>query len=159
MIWALRELLPKHKDLYLVLVGEGEAEEEYKKLSARLGVLPRVKFVGYTSDPTPYQNIFDINLNASRGTETSCLATSECMSLSVPTVASDFGGNPELVTPMKNGLLFKSDNSHSLAKALDRLLTDRPLIKKLGEGARVEFQKSFSLDRMLKDYRRLYLSL
>jgi glycosyltransferase involved in cell wall biosynthesis len=44
-----------------------------------------------------------------------------------------------------------------LAKALDRLLSDKPLIKALGEGARREFLNKFSLDRMLDEYKELYL--
>ena len=156
MIRAMKPLLMDFPNLYLLLVGDGSARSEYERLAARLGVLDRVIFFGYTPTPATLQNLFYINLNASRGTETSCLATSECMSLGIPTVASDFGGNPEMILNERNGLLFRTDNPDSLVRAVKRLLSSHELYRKLSLGAEAIFKSRFSIDIMAEGYRRLY---
>ena len=110
-------------------------------------------------DAFPYQNLIDLNLNASRGTETTCLATSECMSLGIPTVASDFGGNPEMLRDGESGLLVPSEALSALVDAIHRVVIDRRLYHELSLGARRAFEDRFSLSRMLERYRRLYRSL
>ena len=158
LILAAARLIRRGYDIYLLLVGDGSAKEEYKTLSARLGILSRVKFCGYVSDPEKYQSLFSINVNPSRGTETSCLASSECMSLGIPTVASDFGGNPEMRIPYINGLLFRSDDSYSLSEKLSSLLENPALCKRLSIGALKVYKERFSAERMLRDYENMYLS-
>ncbi|MFR6187280.1 MAG: glycosyltransferase [Lawsonibacter sp.] len=69
------------------------------------------------SDVAALLNILDVQLNASYGTEATSLALLEGMSLGLPTIASDYGGNPWLVTDGENGLLFPSRDSQAMAKA------------------------------------------
>jgi glycosyltransferase involved in cell wall biosynthesis len=149
-------LIPK---VFFLFVGDGGARLYLERLCARLGISQRVRFVGFIADPEPYQNLFRINVNASRGTETSCLATSECMSLGIPTVASDFGGNKEMIIDGINGLIFKSDNHFSLEEKLLTLLADTELYQKLSQGARKTYECCFSVDRMANEYKKLYTSL
>jgi glycosyltransferase involved in cell wall biosynthesis len=128
-------------------------------MAALSGKSSRIIFTGYSPSPEKYQNLFYINVNTSRGTETSCLATGECMSLGIPTVASDFGGNREMIENGKNGLLFRCDNEFDLEKALTLLLSSRALCEKLSLGAYESYRKFFSADRMADDYKNLYLSI
>ncbi len=148
--------LIKRMPVYLVFVGTGSYEKELRLLSARLGAAASTVFVGYTPDPAPYQNIFDVNVNASRGTETSCLATSECMSLGIPSCVSNFGGNPEQITDGENGVIFDTDNVFSLEEALLRILSDGNFYSRLSSGARARYLSDFSLKRMSDDYMGVY---
>lgn len=156
LLRAAARLLKSFPDLYFLLVGDGSKKSEYKLIAARLGILSHVRFTGYVPSAAPYQNIFYINVNTSRGTETSSLATSECMSAGIPTVASDFGGNREMIKDGECGLLFPTDNVHALEERIARLLLDDALYRRLSEGALGRWQSCFSLDRMADDYRRLY---
>lgn len=159
IISAMPWLLKRFPRIFLLLVGDGSRYSDLKRLAAGLGVLPRVKFSGFVENPAPYQNIFDINLNTSRGTETSCLAISECMSLGIPTVASDFGGNTEMISPYENGLLFTSDDSFSLCSAISELMRSRSLYTALSQGAYDIYKRRFSIERMRDDYISLYSRL
>lgn len=160
MIEALARLICEGKyDFHLVLVGTGSAEGMYRSLARELGVERRVHFVGFSDTPYHYQNIFDINLNASRGTETSCLATSECMSLGVVTVASDFGGNPEMIRDGVTGLLFPKDDVASLTERIRTLADEPTLYLALSSGARWMYENTYSLERMANAYRALYRSV
>ena len=156
---AAREIISFRDDVYFVFVGDGSMKDEYRRLSALLGIEGRVRFTGYTDTPKKYQSLFYINLNSSRGTETSCLAISECMALGIPTVASDFGGNREMINESAGGILFESGNSLALAKALLRLLDDTALYSELSKSAQKSFREYFCAERMLNDYRSLYKSL
>ena len=156
---SAREVLKFFPDTHFVFVGCGSRESEYKSLAARLGIDKSVTFAGYVPFPEEYQRRFYINVNASRGTETSSLATSECMSLSIPTVASAFGGNREMIKHRKNGLIFNTDNVFSLTEALLELLEDEALYSLLSRGARKSFEEDFSVDIMAERYKNLYNSL
>lgn len=150
------KLIPR---VHFLFVGDGKARHEYERLAARLGISGYVTFVGFTPSPEKYESLFYVNVNTSRGTETSCLATSECMSFGIPTVASDFGGNTEMITPYANGLIFDTDNHFSLEDALIKLLADSELYKTLCIGALNSYEKSFSVERMAEEYKNLYESL
>ncbi len=156
LIRAAAELCPRFPSLRILLVGDGSQRENLSALAAQLGIADRVRFVGYTPTPAIYQNLFSLNVNPSRGTETSCLATSECAALGIPTVASDFGGNRECVAHEVSGLLFRSEDEGALASAIARVLTDTELKRLLCKGARNRYETMFTLSHMLGGYRRLY---
>jgi glycosyltransferase involved in cell wall biosynthesis len=142
-----------------LFLGDGSRRDEYMRLSASLGIEKNVRFIGYVENPAPYQNLFYVNVNSSRGTETSCLAISECMALGIPTVASSFGGNTEMIKDGECGLIFPTDNHFELQRAVLRLLSDGELHKKLSFGARRRYEDLYSTERMANDYKKLYLSL
>lgn len=153
---AAPEILAHFPKAHFLFLGEGSMKCEYKKLAANLGIEKNVTFLGFVDEPEKYQQIFTVNVNSSRGTETSCLAISECLSLGIPTVASDFGGNTEMIKDFENGFIFSSDNPHVLSGIIIRLLRDNALYQKLSIGARESYLKSFSRDRMIDDYRKLF---
>ena len=74
--------------------------------------------------------------------ENSPLAVAESFARGCPVVAADIGGLPELVTDEENGLLFASGDVVGLEEALQRLVGDEALEKRLSEGA---LQKAASL--------------
>ncbi len=155
---AAPHIIKAFPNVHFLFIGDGSQKENYKRLASALGIEKKTTFLGYKERPEAYQSLFYVNVNSSRGTETSCLATSECMALSIPTVASDFGGNTEMIKNLENGLLFGSDNPYLLANAIIRLLCDDRLYKKLSDGAKRSFDGQFSADRMAAQYKELYLS-
>lgn len=152
----LQDLLP---DVFYLFVGDGSQRERYESLAARLGLGKRAIFIGYVEEPWRYESLFSVYVNASRGTETSCLATSECMGMGIPAVVSDFGGNTEMVEDGENGLIFSCDNAESLSAALFRILSDEALLRRLSLGAERIYSEKFSLGAMLEGYKGLYCSL
>lgn len=156
LLRALALLSKKYPSLHLILVGDGRQRGALEALSSSLGIRDRVRFVGYTDRPYLYQNLFTLNVNPSRGTETSCLATSECAALGIPTVASDFGGNRECIANEVSGMLFQSEDPTALAAAAEKALSDENLLSLLKKGARKRYEAMFTLSHMLDRYRALY---
>jgi glycosyltransferase involved in cell wall biosynthesis len=69
------------------------------------------------------------------------------MSAGVPVIASRVGGLPEIVHDMVNGLLVDNE-PNSLADAIRRLMTDRPLAERLGSNGREMVKEHFTLAHM-----------
>ncbi|MBQ8351672.1 MAG: glycosyltransferase [Clostridia bacterium] len=159
LLRAANILLSQHTGYHFLIVGSGTEEERLRRTVADMGIEHQVTFTGYVEDPTPYLNLFDVAVNCSMGTETSCLALSEAMSLGIPCVASRFGGNPELVREGENGLLFDAGDDRALAACLARLCRDKLLYDRLALGAQERYRRDLRAESMAHAYDRLYLAL
>jgi L-malate glycosyltransferase len=73
------------------------------------------------------------------------LTLMEAMACGLAVVASNVGGNPELVKDEQNGLLFETGSADGLAAALSRLARDPALRQTLGQNARGHAAASFGL--------------
>src|SRR6056297_3549727 len=80
----------------------------------------------------------------------------EAMASGLPLIATDTGGNPELVQDELNGMKVPPGDPASLAAALARLATDRKLREGLSIGARQRAVDEFSIGNMVDGYRRVY---
>ena len=143
------------------IVGSGTQEKPLKKYSTELKINDIVHFVGFCDDVSPIFNITNINVNCSYLSETSSLSISEGMSLGIPCVASDVGGNAYMIKNGKNGLIFQKQNATELAKSLMRLYEDKNLYKKCSLGAakryREELNDKISCQKMTDFYLREYI--
>jgi glycogen(starch) synthase len=54
----------------------------------------------------------------------------------IPTIASNVGGNPEIIHHMQTGMLFSKGHAQKLAKAVVKLATDDILRQSISENAR-----------------------
>ena len=100
--------------------------------------------------------MIDLQINASYGTEATSLSLLEGMSLHKPAVVTDFGGNPGVIYPEKNGLLVPIKNSDALAEAVIRIYEDESLRTKLIQGAKVVFEQEFRAEIMTKNIEQVY---
>ena len=146
-------------DMRFLLIGDGTQTERYRSLARALGVEDTVIFTGFVSDMAPYYALMQLNVNASFGTETSSLSLSEGMSAGVPALASDFGGNPRMITPGVNGYLFPPRDDESLASALLYLYADRAKREALSQGARRLYLEKFTAPAMVRRVEGLYRRL
>lgn len=144
-----------------LVVGNGTQRNNLTNLAQELGVSEIVCFTGFCDDVAPLFNITDINVNCSYESETSSLSLCEGMSIGIPTVASDCGGNLYMVKNAVNGLLFPKENADALAMALIRLYRDRELYQKCSEGALKRYKEEFTAqamtEKMMNFYKKEYL--
>ncbi len=153
---AAKLISEKKDNIKFLIVGTGALEGELKALAHSLGLDGTVKFTGFVRDVAPYINITDLNVNCSWGTEASSLAIAEAMSLGVPTLASDFGGNPSVIKDGVNGKLIPKKNTNAIAQAILETEADRELLKKLSEGAQNMYKTSFTSAAMTRRLEALY---
>lgn len=141
-----------------LIVGDGSLYDELITLSRELDLSDTVIFTGFCEDVAPLFNMIDLNVNCSYGTETSSLALSEGMSLGIPAVASDFGGNPYMVKNAVNGLLFPAKNADALAMAIIRMYRDTDLYSKCSAGAIKRYREEFNAEAMARKMTEFYKS-
>ncbi len=155
---TVKQVTTVHPDTVCLIIGGGSEEHALKQYATDLGIAEHLRFTGFVSDVAPYYNIMDLNLNCSIGTETSSLALSEGMSLRVPAVVSDFGGNPYMITDGVNGFVVPERNSAAMAEAILRIIGDPALHTQLCDGAYREYKAKFTAAAMTRQLENLYRS-
>ncbi len=156
LLETMKTVLKSHPNTVLLVLGGGSCDGELKQQATALGIRGNVRFTGFVDDVAPYYNIMDLNLNCSWGTETSCLALSEGMSLYVPAVATTYGGNPYMITEGVNGLLVPEKDSPAMAEAILRIMDDPAFRQKLSDGARAMYEQKFTAAAMTRQLENLY---
>jgi glycosyltransferase involved in cell wall biosynthesis len=148
----LREMVPLVR---FVLIGSGDQEESLRGQAEKLGVADLVRFVGRLPDAYRMLPAFDIFCLPSIY-EGMPVALLEAMALSLPVVATNVGGVPEIVREGMTGLLVPPANSTALADALLQLLEDENRRQVMGEAAFRTVLEKYSIDKVVDAYDHLY---
>lgn len=152
-------LLKKGYKAKFIIAGTGSYEEHLKEKVKALGEEENIIFTGFISDVDKLMNITDIQANASFGTEATSLALLEGMSLGIPAVVSDFGGNPGVIKDCVNGFIVPKKDSRALAEGIGKLLKDEELYKKLSKGSKEVFSETFTAQAMTRNTEDIYLKV
>jgi glycosyltransferase involved in cell wall biosynthesis len=119
----------------------------------------RVTFHGYVQDVSVLMRRAACLVRPARA-EGMSNAVLEAMSLRMPVIASDIGGNPELVQQGWNGLLFPNESVERLAAALVQMAAYTPEQRAaMGEHGYAHVVTNFSMDRVVSAYLDLYRQL
>jgi glycosyltransferase involved in cell wall biosynthesis len=145
LIRAFARVRQRERDAHLLLVGDGPALDDLRRLTAALGLDPSVTFAGYQPRPERYLEVMDVFALTSRS-EGMPLAVLEAWAAGVPVIASRVGGIPELITNGWTGLLFEPGEEGELARAILRMIADPAWSRRMGEAGR-------DLSRALYDVR------
>ena len=143
----------------VLMAGTGSFEEEVARAVVEMGVEDVVQMLGFRSDVDQLLNILDVQLNASYGTEATSLALLEGMSLGLPSIVSDYGGNPFLVEHGVTGLGFPSQDSLALSKCMTRLMDHPNEVKAMGQRAKERFNAQFTGPVFAQNIERIYLDV
>jgi len=151
------DILTRRDDVRFLIAGTGPEEKELKR---RVDEDPTLKsgieLLGFREDALDLLAGCDIALNTSIEPEPLSRSALEALALGVPVIASNAGGNPEIVEHGRNGMLFENGDSAGLAEALDRLLSDESLRKSCSAEARLRAERLFSADRYVREIETVY---
>jgi len=147
--------LRKAVDARLLIVGDGSERQMLEALTQHLGIAGETQFVGHSEDVARYMRQMDIFVLPSlrEGLSNTVL---EAMACGLPIVATDVGGNGELVADKQSGYLFPSGDVPALAAHLRRLAGDAELRTRMGEAGRARAHGEFAMQAMLDHYAQLY---
>ena len=101
-------------------------------------------------------NIAHININCSVGTETSSLALSEGMSIGLPAVVSDYGGNAYMVHDGINGFVCPCYDHITMAGRIQTLISNKRLYEYMSAEAYSRFCCELNAEAMTKKTNKLY---
>ncbi len=123
---------------YLVMVGEGPMGDSLLEEAEQLGIKDRVRFIGlvkYSHLPQVYA-ASDVLVFPSEH-EPYGLPVNEAMICGIPAIVSDrVGAGIDLVEDGKTGFVYPCGDVDGLAALLRKVLSDRELLKSLGDAAR-----------------------
>jgi glycosyltransferase involved in cell wall biosynthesis len=139
-----------------LLVGHNTDSERMRDAIVRAGVADRVTAAGYRADVPRIISALDVSVNAARAGEGLSGAVRESLAAGLPVVATDVGGNRELVRDGETGLLVPPDDPPALAAAIGKLLSDPELAARLGAAGARLVRESLTVDRMVDETERLY---
>lgn len=143
----------------VLAAGTGPFAEELARAVERSGLEDTIRLLGFRSDVVQLLNVLDVQLNCSYGTEATSMALLEGMSLGLPSIASDYGGNPWVVEDGENGLLFPARNVAALAGAMERLMDAPEERAAMGARAREIYQTRFTGEIFAENTEKIYLDI
>lgn len=155
---AAKLVLEKIPNAKFVLVGEGSEREKLEKMVEGCGLSGHVVFVGGVSNPREYFGVFDVSVLTSK-TEGFSNSIIEAMAEGVPVVASNVGGNPEVVEDGVSGFLVNPGDAEKFAERIVKLCAVAELRLKIGEAGRMRVKNSFSFDGMINNILEMYNTL
>lgn len=143
------------EEITILIAGTGSIEEDLRAQAKKMG-LNNVIFTGFIKTIWEIENIMDLQLNASYGTEATSMSLLEGMCLGIPAAVSDFGGNPYVIQDGVNGVIFPKKDSKALAQAILRCKNDPELYGKMAENCPKIFEERFTGKVMAEQIESIY---
>ena len=157
LIKAFAQLMENnpYRSVVLELAGDGTEMAEVEELAKTLGVHDKIRFHGFVDDVSAFLSRLDIYVQPSfaEGLPNSVL---EAMNHSLPIVATDIGGNRDLVIHGYNGYLVLANDDTRLTWALEEILDNPSLLDQFGECSRKLVVEQFDMRSVATELRNLY---
>jgi glycosyltransferase involved in cell wall biosynthesis len=139
----------------LIIIGDGELRTGLEKLARDLGVEDKLLFLGDRRDVAELLAGMDLFVLPSTQEGHSISLIEACAS-SLPIIATNVGGNPEIVKDGINGLLTESNNVRALADKMEELLLDKEKRERFGQNGRTWAETEGSVQAMAQRYQNIY---
>ncbi|MBL0058666.1 MAG: glycosyltransferase [Elusimicrobia bacterium] len=153
---AAKEILDAGVPAHFLLVGKDTDGTEAREKVRALGIEMHVTLAGFRTDMPEVLSLLTLSVLSSLAGEGFSGVLREAMCMGVPVVATDVGGNSELVKDGKTGLLVPPGDAGALASAIRRLLADRTLAQEMARAAGENVRLHYSLESMVEKTMSLY---
>jgi sugar transferase (PEP-CTERM/EpsH1 system associated) len=150
------ELAPsKRSRIRLVVVGDGALYSEARAMLTRAGVLDLAWLPGERADVPAILRGLDCFVlpSLAEGISNTIL---EAMATGLPVIATDVGGNGELIEAGHTGEIVPAGDARALAARILAYARDLRAGRAAGRAGRMRVEREFSLDAMLSRYGALY---
>jgi glycosyltransferase involved in cell wall biosynthesis len=158
LLRAVRIVADSEPSFILDIVGDGPHRSDLEALAVQLDLGRHVIFHGFRRDIGRFMSEAQLFVLSSV-TEGLSLTLLEAMAAGLPVVATDVGGNREVVADGRTGHLVPAKSPNELAAAMLRLIRDPALSSAMGRAGRQRAEEFFSLDGVVRAYEALYTRL
>ncbi len=157
LIKAFANIANSYKKIKLMIIGHGPEEDKLRKCVEHTGIKDRVVFFGRKNNINELLKAMDIYVlpSVAEGISNTIL---EASASGLPVIATNAGGNPELVIDKETGFLFLPGDVDGLTVLLENYVDDSNLMAIHGKAGRQRMVEGFSLDGMIRSYENLYMS-
>ena len=149
------QVIAKNPEVFFVIAGTGPQEVELKAKADALGLGDHVRFLGHVTDRVGLYQALDVLLMTSdfEGTPMTLL---EAMACGLPVVASEVDGIAEVCRNEIDALLVPARHVKGFVSALERVLGEEGLARKLGENARTTILERYEIRGLVRRIEALY---
>jgi len=155
---VLLQALVRLPDAYLWIAGDGPLRGELEALAQRLGVKPRVRFLGWRDDVPALLAACDVFVCSSRHEPLGNVVL-EAWAQGKPVVAADAVGPGMLIRQMENGILVPVEDADGLAGGIHAVFGDDELRTRIAQGGRAAFEANFCEQVVVAKYVAFFESL
>lgn len=159
LIKAMGLVISEIADVRCMIVGTGPLESQLRNYCETLNISESIEFTGYKENSFEALREMDVFVLPSR-TEGCPIVILEAMAMGLPVVATDVGGNPELVVHNHTGILFSKGDEQKLAEAIIEIVNNRERAREMGQNGRkrafTRFHPSSFASKMMNVYQQLY---
>ena len=149
-------LLPKSKNIHLLLAGKGMDTKENINILKDAGYEDRVHFLGFRKDVLNIVAACDVFVLSSLFGESITKSVIEAMSLKKPAIITDIPGNIELIEDGKSGFIIPKKNPKAMAKAIVSMFDNPQKTKKMGVAAKYRIENQLSSKNTVLKIKALY---
>ena len=155
LLRVVSELEPRWPDLHLLIVGEGSERTSLEAQISELGISERVHLPGFRPDVEKAFAAMDVFClpSLSEGMPNALL---QAMASGLPAVATEVGGNSEVIKSGVNGFLTPPGDLYELVRQVEALLRDGELASRMGAAARQQVERTFSARSFVAQHQALY---
>lgn len=154
---AAQKLLKSRDDILFLAIGKNTDDENLKEL-IESKYSKHFRLLGKRSDVESLINVMDICV-LSTFTEGISNSIMEYMALGKPVIATSGGGTNEIVIDNNTGFLTNPSDPEDLSKKMEALLNNPEMRQKMGSCGRQRIIDYFSINSMVDNYHRLYLTV
>lgn len=142
-LWEVIKQLKDYPHIKFVIAGDGEYRNEWLSQVKESGFENRVFLLGYRSDIDAILRESDIFIICTKH-ETLCISLLEAANKSLPLIASNVGGIPEIIKNGENGILAEVGDINSFKNAVIKLTENKELRDQMGAKSRLKMDTIFS---------------
>ena len=154
-IEALEILHQRSDDFFALIIGEGRLKERLMLRGKKLIDADKLIFTGLRKDVPQILDMAAVSVLSSTR-EGLSMVILESMAKGVPFVATDVGGNRELILDQQTGFLVEENNALALADAIERILKNPTLAERMGKAAQRRVREYFTVTAMIEKMEGIY---
>jgi len=148
---VLLEAVSRLSGYYLWIAGDGADRAYLEQVAHDRGVKPRVRFLSWRDDLTPFLAAADVFVYPARQEDVADAVT-EAWAAGAAVIASDSLGPGLLIRHKENGVLVPVGDAISMAEMIRSICQDPDLAKRLGDAGRKAYRETYAADKVAPQY-------
>ncbi len=140
------------KKFVVLFLGDGELFDKIKAQIEKLGLQNEIRQMGFRNDANEILATSDLYVNSAKCFEALSFAILEALDNSLPVVATDVGGNSDIINNETNcGILVNYGDTKAMANAIKTMMEDNKKYTLFSENAKKTVCERFNLDTLLEE--------
>lgn len=151
---AVPRIIEEIPNIRVLIVGSGDIKK-YQAEAKKLNVDEYVIFTGYQNEMQNFYHIMDVSVLSSL-TEGLSITLLESLKYGIPVVATNVGGNSEIIKQNVNGYLVPPKDPIALAEKIVFLLKNSEVRQQMAMKGHAILKEKFDIDNTVKNYQNIY---